>query len=232
VARAAAWLALDRRSSAATELTVLADGLWGNLPARAALAEQADGLGLARAALPMADGVLQDMPPAQRLAAPPAFQRLAYPVPYGELVREAAADSGVPAPLLFAVIRQESRFEPGVSSGAGAVGLMQVMPDTGQHLADRLGLAEFTPADLVKPAVSLRLGANFLGQQLADYDGRVVPALAAYNAGPGNAARWWQEAGGDEDLAVELIDFPETAGYVRRVVAAAAAYERLYPDLR
>jgi soluble lytic murein transglycosylase len=205
----------------------------------AALAWEAARLGATRAALLLADSTLQDGggfasgAPAMGLGAPIAFQRLAYPTSaYGDLIRAAATEHGVPQDLLFAVVREESRFEPGVGSQVGATGLTQVMPETGQHLAGQLGLADFTVEDLKKPAVSLQLGAYFLGQQIADYDGKLAPALAAYNAGPGNAVRWWREAGGDEDLFVEIIDFPETSRYVKNVLASQALYGRLYPDLR
>jgi soluble lytic murein transglycosylase len=227
VARAQAWLDLGRPAAARADLTALGRSLGEDLAARAALAWEAERLGVPRAAMALAEGVLAAAPPAARLTAPAAFLRLAYPQGYGALVRSEAAANGLSPALLFALVRQESAFEPGIRSSAGAVGLTQIMPDTGQHLADRLGLAAFQVEDLRRPATNIRLGAHFLGSQLAAYDGEVAPALAAYNGGPGNAARWWPEAGGDPALFVEGIDYPETASYVKRVLAGRAAYERL-----
>lgn len=245
VTRSAALLAAGQQRAAASALLNSVSNMtdYRDIPLRAALAQEAERLGLTRAAILIADDLVADdlldfgvwphREPTLHRAAPAALLRLAYPdSAYGDLIRAAATQHGVPQDLLFAVVREESRFEPGVGSSAGAVGLTQVMPETGQHLAGQLGLADFAVEDLKKPAVALDLGAYFLGRQIADYDGRLAPALAAYNAGPGNALRWWREAGGDEDLFVEIIDFPETSRYVKNVLASRAMYGRLYPDLR
>jgi soluble lytic murein transglycosylase len=74
----------------------------------------------------------------------------------------------------------------------------------------------------------LRFGASYLAQQLERFDGRPLPALAAYNGGPGNASRWLAAADGDSDLFAEVIDFSETRRYVRLVTEHRAQYERLY----
>jgi soluble lytic murein transglycosylase len=230
VARAAAWLSAGRPGAATADLLAAGRSSRDDPAMRAALAWEAARLGATRGAMALAEGVLAESP--DGALAPGTFQRLAFPDAYGAAVRAAAAAQGLPPALLFALVRQESRFEPAVRSTAGAIGLTQVMPDTGQHLADRLGLTDFVVDDLSRPEVSLRLGAAFLRDLLANYDGQAEPALAGYNGGPGNAGRWWSAAGGDPDLLVERIDFPETASYVRKVLEQRAAYERLYPDLR
>ncbi len=230
LARAKAWLALGRDRSARAELVSAARTLADDPATRAALAWHASALGAQRAAMGLAEGVLAAAPPTARSSAPATFRRLAYPHGHGDLVRSAAAAEGVPPSLLFALVRQESAFEADARSSAGALGLTQVMPETGLHLAAQLGLTDFAVGDLRRPEVALRLGAHYLATQWADYDGRPGPALAAYNGGPGNASRWWRAAGGDEDLFVEVIDFPETASYVRKVIEQRAAYEALYGE--
>jgi soluble lytic murein transglycosylase len=165
-------------------------------------------------------------------AAPPppvALRQLLFPTPYAELVRREAAEHGVDPRLLYALFRQESLFNPAATSWVGARGLAQVMPETGQGIAQNLGVTDFTLDDLYRPAVSVRFGAFYLGRRIQDMEGSVHGALAAYNGGLGNAQRW---AGGsvvaDPDLFTETIDYPETKGYVRAVYGFWGAYKGLY----
>ena len=96
-------------------------------------------------------------------------------------------------------------------------------------VARRLGRAEqFQPGDLFKPGVSLEFGAWYLARQLDRYDGRILPALAAYNAGSGNADAWLAELGDDPDVFVERIPFAETQRYVELVYANYRIYQQLY----
>jgi soluble lytic murein transglycosylase len=166
------------------------------------------------------------------LTAPPqptALRRLIFPTPYAELVQREALEQGVDPRLLFALFRQESLFNPDATSWVGARGLAQVMPETGQGIAQNLGVSDFQLDDLYRPAVSVRFGAFYLGRRIQDMEGSVHAALAAYNGGLGNAQRW---AGGssvaDPDLFTEVIDFPETKGYVRAVYGFWGAYKELY----
>jgi len=127
------------------------------------------------------------------------------------------------------VVRQESLFAAWVRSSAGARGLMQIIPSTGETLAAQAGWPpDYTAEDLYRPLVSLRLGAEYLGAQRDYFDGDLLAALAAYNAGPGNAAIWKELSGGDPDLFVELIRFDETRRYVQGVYEIFAIYRRLY----
>jgi soluble lytic murein transglycosylase len=127
------------------------------------------------------------------------------------------------------MLRQESLFNPGAQSGAGAIGLAQVMPATGQGIAQNLQVADFQESDLLRPAVSIRFGAFYLSRQLDLMEGSLQAALSAYNGGPGNAQRW---AGGtvvhDADVFAESIDYAETRGYVKLVYGYYGAYRRLY----
>ncbi|MFN8483956.1 MAG: transglycosylase SLT domain-containing protein [Anaerolineae bacterium] len=150
-----------------------------------------------------------------------------YPRPYSDLVAQAASEQGVDANLLYAIMRQESRFEPSVVSAAGARGLAQVMPTTGESVARAMGMTDFDAADLFKPSVNVPIGAAFLSQQLKRFDGEVWAAVAAYNAGP-NAVPRWQKASSDPDAQIEAVDYPETRTYLQRVLGAWAMYHMLY----
>ena len=125
-------------------------------------------------------------------------------------------------------MRQESFFDPGAVSSASAVGLTQVIPSTAQEIAGQLGETSFRNSDLLRPRVSLRFGAHYLGSQINLFDGDLSAALAAYNGGPGNALRWSEVAPDDPDLFLEMIDFPETHDYVRLVLANYAIYLYTY----
>ncbi len=160
--------------------------------------------------------------------APVSLQRLAYPYAFKELVRTEAERWNLDPRLLLAVIRQESRFETGATSVAGARGLMQVMPGTAQGIADRLGWTDFDPAHAYWPYINVALGANYVAEWLKHFDGSVFTALAAYNGGPGNAAVWRKWAPDDEDLFQALININETRVYVQSVWAQYDAYKRLY----
>lgn len=184
--------------------------------------------GITYAALLAAEKLAALAPPAAT-AQPIALRRLIFPTPYAELVRREAIERGLDPRLLYALFRQESLFNPAATSWVGARGLGQVMPETGQGIAQNLGVEDFILDDLYRPAVSVRFGAFYLGRRVADMSGSVHAALAAYNGGLGNAQRW---AGGasvaDPDLFTETIDYPETKGYVRAVYGFWGAYKELY----
>jgi soluble lytic murein transglycosylase len=193
------------------------------------LARVASDHGASYIALKAAEDVAKRSPDAGFARAPEALRRLIFPTPYSELLVAAAHERGLDPLALYAMLRQESLFNPAATSGAGALGLAQVMPGTAEGIAQNLKLAEFAETDLYRPAVSIRFGAFYLGHQLAAMNGSLPAALAAYNGGPGNAERW---AGGDTvadpDLFTEAIDYAETQGYVRLVYGYYGAYRRLY----
>lgn len=150
----------------------------------------------------------------------------AYPLVYVEELRAAVGRVPVDPLLLTALAREESRFDPGVVSRAGALGLTQQMPGTAALTAAELGLDDYDPR---KPADSLLLGAAYLSRMLERYDGDLLLALAAYNAGPGNADRW---VAARETLPPDLwlltTPFDETRRYVVRVLGSYRRYRQLY----
>ncbi len=159
---------------------------------------------------------------------PPTLFRLLYPAKYLDQVNESAREQGVSPLLLLALVRQESYFDAGAVSVAGALGLTQVVPSTGSDIAEALGVTDFRESDLLNPETSLRFGAYYLASQLEGFGGNVSPTLAAYNGGPGNAARWSETAGSDPDLFLETIDFDETRSYVELVLENYAFYRYVY----
>ncbi len=163
-----------------------------------------------------------------RADAPPAILRVAYPAEYLDLAAAEAADNGFPPLLLLALVRQESFFQPDAESSAGALGLTQVIPSTADEIADQLDEAGFTYSDLLRPNVSLRFGAHYLGAQLKLFQGDITAALAAYNGGPGNSLRWSEAAPDDPDLFLESIDLSETHAYVEAVTEHYARYRYAY----
>lgn len=160
---------------------------------------------------------------------PRALNQLIYPTPYPNLVPEESQTWGVDPRLLYALMRQESLFNPTATSWVGARGLGQVMPTTGQSIARQLGITDFHVDHLYRPYVSVRFGAYYISQQINMMQGSVQGGLSAYNGGPGNAQRW---AGGthvaDPDLFVEGIDYYETRNYVRLVYGYYGVYQQLY----
>ena len=126
--------------------------------------------------------------------------------------------------LYFALIRQESSFNPWVTSSADARGLGQIIPATGKGIAQSLGVKNFSLDQLYLPFVSVRFGVWYFAQDLNKFD-EPIYALAAYNAGAGRVKNW-QRA--DLDLAVEEIDISETALYVRIVYANWKQYQAIY----
>jgi soluble lytic murein transglycosylase len=155
--------------------------------------------------------------------------RIVYPFPYQDIIVAEAAERGVDPFLAAGLIRQESMFNPRAVSGAGAVGLMQVMPATARTLARGLGVKAVTTDLLRKPDVNVHLGMRYLADQLRTWDGRLVPVLAAYNAGPSRLERWrrFPEWGRDQ-LFTERIPFEETRDYVKIVQHNASMYRALY----
>ncbi len=170
----------------------------------------------------------------QVLREPPAGMglrvwQMAYPPAWRDQVVRFAPPAGVPPDLLQALMREESALDPAVVSSAGAVGLTQLMVRTAAQTAKRLSLPAPSAQDLTDPRLNIRLGASYLGDLLKRFGGSAPLALAAYNAGEGNARAWWRSRGSlPLDEFVEEIPIQETRGYVKRVLRSYAAYRMLY----
>lgn len=151
----------------------------------------------------------------------------AYPRPFADSVGIAAKESSVPEALLFAVMREESAFDPNAVSKAGALGLTQIMPFTGRRGAKALALPD-DDAAFLDPAENIRIGAHFLKQMRGRFADNVLLALPAYNAGPLMPEAWTKERPGMAfDLFVEDVPYTETRNYTKRVIGTMFVYEVL-----
>ena len=159
--------------------------------------------------------------------APPGLLRLAYPKPWPEVMALHALSEGVDPLLLWSLIRRESLYDPDAAGAAGEVGLTQVIPLTGSDIAAGLGI-EYAHSDLARPELSIRFGAWYLARQLEGFSNEPIMALAAYNAGPGNAARWESESAiRGPDGFLSALDFQSTRMYVQYVIESLAVYQAL-----
>jgi soluble lytic murein transglycosylase len=150
---------------------------------------------------------------------PPWYARLWYPLQYASIIRGHAANYRLDPALLAAVIEQESKFDANARSSAGAIGLMQLTPQTAEGIAQYTGGSKFVLSDLTNPEINVRYGAWYLRHLLDKYHDERT-ALAAYNAGQENVDRWL--------AAHEGIQFPETRAYVDRVEKLKGIYRRAY----
>jgi soluble lytic murein transglycosylase len=150
------------------------------------------------------------------------------PLTNADVIRQQAADKHLDPALIAGVIYAETKFDPR-SSAAGALGLMQVMPQTAEFLAHRSGATTFSIADLGTPSVNIAYGSYYLRYLLDEYHGNVTLALAAYNGGESNVDRWIaDEHSQGRSLTVGEIPFPETRAYVGRVLSAEKKYRQKY----
>jgi soluble lytic murein transglycosylase len=157
----------------------------------------------------------------------------AHPRPFLELIGPGEPDHRVPALLTYAIMQTESRFDPGVTSFAGARGLLQLMPATARGLAKGAGVELDDEGTLFDPTLNLDLGMRYLGRLTARYegdgDGPAALAIPSYNAGAGAVDRWLRERGDWElDLFLESIPFDETRKYTQSVLGRWLAYRWLY----
>jgi soluble lytic murein transglycosylase len=156
--------------------------------------------------------------------------KLAYPRPYVELVTEHAKKNALPPSLVYAIMREESAFDPDAESPADAYGLMQLILPTARMAGKKLGLPH-DRVSLKRPSVNIPLGALVLGKYTAKFPQDPLLGIAAYNAGPGAAERWRKDRPGFSfDLWVELIPYVETRRYIKRVLGSAAVYGIVYEE--
>lgn len=157
---------------------------------------------------------------------------LAYPRPYWSVVEKEAKRSGIPTSLAYAIMREESAFDPNAVSGAPAYGLMQFTMDTAKVVGKKLNLP-ISEATVRLPATSIALGCRYLADLRARYPDCPAIAIPSYNAGPGATRRWIKQRPVENlDLFIERIPYEETRNYTKRVLKSYAAYLYLYePEL-
>ncbi len=158
------------------------------------------------------------------------YWQMRYPEGYKKEVERFAKEYAVDPSFVYAVIREESLFQPRVASWAGAVGLMQIMPATGKSIATQLGIADFTVEDLRDYRTNVRFGIYYLSGLMTEFEGEKVYALCGYNAGPGNAHTWIKKRDPEMEMDefIEAIPFSETRAYVKRILNTESIYRAVY----
>jgi soluble lytic murein transglycosylase len=160
--------------------------------------------------------------------APLTFWQLSYPRPYSATVEAAAAEFDVDPLLIWAVMREESRYDPEALSYVGARGLMQVMPSSQAWIVEQLA-EDISPGDAFTPEASIRMGAWFLDFLLDYFDGDLELAIAAYNGGAGSVDSWQADPlVSNRDDLLRWIGFGETREYLERVSSSYRVYQELY----
>ena len=152
----------------------------------------------------------------------PVKKKYIYPYPYQELITLYADANGVSSSLVASVIMHESKFSNDVHSPRGAIGLMQLMPETAKWISVQLDEPEFSVQKLHEPEMNIRYGTWYLALLEREFD-------AAYNAGRGTVHEWMEEFGWSSDFGeISAIPYPETRFYVARVLKDKKHYEKLY----
>lgn len=166
------------------------------------------------------------------LTAPIYFTHIRFGAYFRNLVVGAANEVGINPLIYFSLLRQESLFEPFISSAAGAQGIAQIMPATAKDIVDLYGWpSNYSTEDLLIAKVGITLGARYFARQINYLNGDIFAALAAYNGGPGNAYGWRELSNGDVDLFLEIIRFDETQTYLKQIIEFLNIYKLIYTHI-
>ena len=159
---------------------------------------------------------------------PAEVLRVLFPLDHWPLLESLAKAQGIDPYLIAALAAQESTFDAGIRSSAGAIGLMQIMPATGRGFARRMGITPFSTGRLTEPEINASIGTKYFADLMRQFGGAAY-ALAGYNAGEHRVVRWRAERPGvPVDEWIDDIPFPETQNYVKRILGTAEDYRRLY----
>jgi soluble lytic murein transglycosylase len=162
-------------------------------------------------------------------ALPREILTVIFPLEYWDLIQTHANKHDLDPFLIAALMAQESTFDADVKSAANAWGLMQLLPSTGARVARQIGLKPFSTASLTTPEINVTLGTQYFADLVKQFNGNTAAALASYNAGENRVERWLAERPGlDRDEFVDNIPFPETQGYVKKILGTAEDYRVLY----
>ncbi len=152
-----------------------------------------------------------------------------YPQKYKEIVYKYAKEYEVDPLLIYAIMKTESKYDPHAISRSGAKGLMQIMDKTGAWGAEQIAIRNYSHEVLFKPHVNIQIGCWYMSKLIRQYDDNVDLALAAYNAGTGNIAKWRRNPEYSQDgKSLDVIPFKETSLYVKRVNLHYKFYKFLY----
>ena len=156
----------------------------------------------------------------------PVLEKM-YPLEYSQYVEKYAKQYGIDKKYIYSIIKAESNYDLEANSSKGAVGLMQLLPETAKEIAVGLGI-NLKEDDLYNPEINIMIGTKYFSDLLKIYDNTML-ALAAYNAGPGNVSRWIKNGNiKDDGTDIENIPYKETSMYIRKIVQNYRIYEILY----
>jgi soluble lytic murein transglycosylase len=176
-----------------------------------------------------AQQILKLSPQSSIYNVPRFLQKLRYPAYFADLVVPEAERRGLDPLLFFALIHQESWFDPYATSGYPARGLTQFIGPTAEWVAEQLGLTDFHETDLYRPVVSVEFGGWYLEWIMQHEDGNLFRSLAQYNAGPGAVDRWQRNGEvTDTDLFVEEVDFAQTQAFINNIYEHYWIYRTAY----
>ncbi len=150
----------------------------------------------------------------------------AFPLEYTEMIIKYSEEYSLDKHFVCSVVLTESHFKPEAESNRGAMGLMQIMPDTGKWAADKIDMAHYEESMLSDPETNIRLGCWYLSYLSRLFDGHPDKVLAAYNAGPARVEEWL-----DANGQLSEIPFEETESYIKKVMRNYEIYKGLYNDL-
>lgn len=161
------------------------------------------------------------------------FLQKLYPFPHRELVLQNCASYEVDHFLVLAIIKAESRFLSTAQSPVGARGLMQIMPETGSWIAEKMKIKDYTAEKLYSPSYNIPMGIWYLAYLNRNFAGNTVKVLAAYNAGEYKVRRWMTEGNWTGELEdIQQIPYKETREYVDRVLFNYQIYKKIYQNQR
>lgn len=158
----------------------------------------------------------------------PYVKKMAYPLEHESEIIKYAKMNDLDPYLVCGVIHSESKFDAEAVSKVGAVGLMQIMPDTGSWIAKKMGLEGYSEEKLKDPETNIRMGCWYLRYLSDRFDGNLINMLAAYNAGPNRVLQWLQDPQYSKNGQLTEIPYEETKNYVKKVQSAKEKYETYY----
>lgn len=159
------------------------------------------------------------------------FLKILYPTEYSEYVEKYSEENNVDKYLVYAIIKAESNFDPNVTSGVDARGLMQLMEETAIDMSNSIENKSVSSYDLYDPETNIKLGVSYLAYLLNLYEGNTILALTAYNAGLGNVNEWISSGIIKSDGSdIENIPYKETSNYVRKILRDYQIYLDLYKN--
>lgn len=158
----------------------------------------------------------------------PKIIKTLYPLKYRDIIFLQAQENNIDPYLIAAIIKTESNFNPLAVSPKGAKGLMQIMPQTGESVAEEIGKKDFTSEQLFTPEVNILLGTRYVADLYNEFQNDSILALASYNGGIGNVRKWLTEKGYTHFDGIDQIPFPETRHFVQRVLWNHKVYRFLY----